>query len=67
MIRSFYFAFWILSKIYLYLQVLELAGDPLPDVGRTQPYHHRRPRHQHRHIGSIGDQQTIKLNMEKKC
>ena len=56
-----------MSKIYLYLQVLELAGDPLPDVGRTQPYHHRRPRHQHRHLCSIGKQQLSMIgNLKKK-
>ena len=46
---------------------MELVGDPLPDVGRTQPYHHRRPRHQHRHLCSIGKQQLTMIgNLKKK-
>ena len=41
-------------------QILELVGNPLPDVGCTQPDYHRWPRHQHRYLGSIGEEQSHK-------
>ena len=37
-------------------QILELAGNPLPNVGGTQPDYHRWPHHQHRYLSSIGEQ-----------
>ena len=36
-------------------QILELAGNPLPNVGGTQPHYHRWPHHQHRYLSSIGE------------
>ena len=42
-------------------QILELVGHLVPDVGGTQPHHHRRPRHQHCNLRSIGEKQSQEM------